>query len=390
MYFCLMIDREITGKLKQLLRYYPIVSLNGPRQSGKSTILKNTFPKLDYISLENPDDYQLAKEDPKRFLSNFSKGAILDEVQHAPELFNYIQTVVDSNPKIKFVLSGSQNFLINHKISQSLAGRVGILTLLPLTLQEIASYKGNTFETRAFQGFYPRVFDKKIPPSLFYPSYVQTYIQRDVLQLLRISDVSLFQKFLRMLANRAGQSLNMNSLANDVGVALNTIKAWISVLEASYIVYLLKPYYKNFDKRLSKTPKIYFYDTGLLCYLLGITEAKQITHHFARGHIFENMVIIDILKTRLNKANFADLYFIQDKLGREIDLVIEKNNSLVAIEIKSSETKSNDFFDNLQYFTKTLTDTIQSRFVIYIGDTAMKTIHGEYLQWKALDKILQL
>ena len=267
-----MIKRQLEKKLKQLYRYFPVVSLNGPRQSGKSTLLKNVFPKLPYITLENPDDLQIALADPRRFLSNYPKGVIIDEVQNAPQLFSYIQGIVDSNRKIKFVLGGSQNFLLSQHISQTLAGRQGVLTLLPFSIAEMkaAGLLKKGFELTAFTGFYPRIYDKKIPPSLFYPSYLQTYVQRDVLQLIKVTDTTAFIKFIRLLAGRVGQLVNLSTLASDIGIAVNTIKAWLAVLEASYVLYLLKPHHENFAKRLVQQPKIYFYDTGLLCYLLGI------------------------------------------------------------------------------------------------------------------------
>lgn len=381
-----MINRNLAPKLRQMLKYFPILSINGPRQSGKSTLLKNTFAELPYITLENPDDLNLALTDPVGFLANFPKGAILDEVQNAPQLFSYLQHIVDTNSKIKFILCGSQNFLLNHQISQTLAGRVGVLTLLPFSLKEIVSIKNNNFESRAFTGFYPRIYDKKIPPILYYPSYLQTYVQRDVLQLLKVTEVSVFTKFIYLLAGRVGQLLNMSSLANDVGVAVNTIKAWISVLEASYIIYLLKPHHNNFNKRLIQSPKIYFYDTGLLCYLLGIQNVAQVKTHFAKGHIFENLVIIDILKNEYNNAQLPALHFWRDKNGNEVDLIIEKANKINAYEIKSSSTKSIHFFDSLDYYKNLAAEQKVNTYVIYTGNESIKLKNGNFIGWKELTK----
>lgn len=387
-----MIQRQIEKKLKQLHRYFPVVSLNGPRQSGKSTLLKNTFPKLPYVTLENPDDLQIALNDPRRFLQNFPLGAVIDEVQNAPQLFSYLQGIVDNDNKIKFILSGSQNFLVNEQISQTLAGRVGVLTLLPFSLLEMrtAGLLKKDFEQMVFTGFYPRIFDKKIPPSLFYPSYLQTYVQRDVLQLIKIADVSLFTKFIRLLAGRVGQLVNFSTLATDVGVAVNTIKAWISVLEASYIIFLLKPHHQNFAKRLVQQPKVYFYDTGLLCYLLGIQNYKQVDTHFARGNIFENLIIIDLLKNKLNTAQQENLFFWRDKNGKEVDCIIETAGKLYPIEIKSSQTKSMHFFDGVNFYKNLAGLKSKQIFVVYGGKEKVVTKDGVMLPWDLMDELYKL
>src|SRR5574338_185871 len=309
-----MIPRQLTQKIKTLFRYFPVLSLNGPRQSGKSTLLKNIFSRLPYISLEDPDNLQLALQDPRRFLGNYTKGVILDEVQNAPKLFSYIQGIVDENAKIKFVLSGSQNFLLNETISQTLAGRTGILNLLPFSIPELQEAKllSSTFEETAWTGFYPRIFDKKIPPSLFYLSYLQTYVQGDMIHITRITDASLFLKFLKLLAGRVGQLLNYSSIASDVGVSVNTIKSWIQVLDMSFVIWLLRPHHNNFSKRLVQQPKIFFYDTGLLCYLLEIEKPRQLHSHFARGGIFENLILLELLKARFNKGLPNNLFFWRD------------------------------------------------------------------------------
>ena len=387
-----MITRQIEKKLKQLYRYFPVVSLNGPRQSGKSTLLKNTFPKLPYVTLENPDDLQIALNDPRRFLQNYPKGVIIDEVQNASPLFSYIQGIVDSNSKIKFVLSGSQNFLMSQHISQTLAGRVGVLTLLPFSITEMkaAGLLKKGFEQTAFTGFYPRIYDKKIPPSLFYPSYLQTYVQRDVLQLIKVADISLFTKFIRLLAGRVGQLVNFSTLATDVGVAVNTIKAWIGVLEASYIIFLLKPHHQNFAKRLVQQPKVYLYDTGLLCYLLGIENAKQVDTHFARGNIFENLVLIDLLKNKLNNAQQDNLFFWRDKNGKEVDCIIDTAGKLYPVEIKSSHTKSLHFFDGLNYYRTLAKTKSKQSFVVYGGKEKVDTKDGLMLPWDEMDELYKL
>ena len=387
-----MIQRQLEKKLKQLYRYFPVVSLNGPRQSGKSTLLKNCFPKLQYITLENPDDLQVALNDPRRFLAAYPKGVIIDEAQHAPQLFSYIQGIADSNNKVKFILSGSQNFLLNQHISQTLAGRVGVATLLPFSLTELSrsGLLKNNFEQTAFTGFYPRIYDKKIPPSLFYPSYLQTYVQRDVLQLIKVADASLFTKFIRLLAGRVGQLINYSSLASDIGVAVNTIKAWVGVLEASYIIFLLKPHHANFAKRLVQQPKIYFYDTGLLCYLLGIEIPKQLTTHFARGGVFENLVIIDLEKNQLNEARQSNLFFWRDKNGKEVDCIIDAAGKLYPIEIKSSHTKSLHFFDGLNYYKWLAKAKSKKSFVVYAGKEKADTKDGLMLPWNEMGELYKL
>ena len=384
-----MIKRQLEAKLKQLYRYYPIISLNGPRQSGKSTLLKNIFTKLPYISLENPDERELALNDPRRFLSNFKKGAILDEVQNAPLLFSYLQGIVDANSKVKFVLSGSQNFLLNEKISQTLAGRVGLLNLLPFSIQELqqASLLKKSFEETAFTGFYPRIFDKKIPPSLFYPSYLQTYVQRDVLQITKIADAAVFIKFLKLVAGRVGQLINFSSLASDTGIAVNTVKNWIQLLEMSFIILQLKPHHNNFSKRLVQQPKLYFYDTGLLCYLLAIEKPAQLHNHFARGNVFENLVILDLLKNRCNRGLQNNLYFWRDNHGKEVDCIIEHASKTYPVEIKSSQTKSIHFFDALQYYAKLSKGKAGKGAVVYSGNEELILSQGYLIPWNKMDRL---
>ena len=387
-----MIQRQLITKLKAIYKYFPVVSLNGPRQSGKSTLLKTTFPALPYITLENPDNLQLLLNDPLGFLNNYPKGLIIDEAQNAPQIFSYIQGIVDSKPKIKFILSGSQNFLLNAHISQTLAGRVGVLTLLPLSVAELQSDKKlkSKFEEVAYTGFFPRIFDKKIPPSFFYPSYLQTYVQRDVLQITKITDSVMFINFLKLLAGRVGQLLNLSSVANDVGVAVNTVKAWIHVLEVSYIIYLLRPHHQNFSKRIVQTPKIYFIDTGLLCYLLEIEKPAQIKTHFAKGGIFENYVIIELLKNRFNSAKLPNSFFWRDKNGHEVDVILETANKLTPVEIKSSATKSTHYFDGLKYYRTLAKEKSKTGFVVYGGLEKIALKAGTMLPWNEMDELYKL
>ena len=387
-----MIQRELVTKLKSIYKYFPVISLNGPRQSGKSTLLKTTFPKLPYITLENLDNLQLVLKDPRGFLDNYPNGVIIDEAQNAPQLFSYIQGIVDENPKIKFILSGSQNFLLNEQISQTLAGRVGVLTLLPFSIAELqaANKLKPKFEDVAFTGFFPRIYAQKIPPAFFYPSYLQTYVQRDVAQITKIADSAMFINFLKLLAGRVGQLLNLSSIANDVGVAVNTIKAWIHILEMSYIIYLLRPHHNNFSKRLVQMPKIYFIDTGLLCYLLEIEKASQIKTHFAKGGIFENYTVIELLKSRYNAAKLPNSFFWRDKNGHEVDVIVETANQLIPIEIKSSQTKSLHFFDGLNYYKGLAEGKSKKAYIVYGGNEKLSTKDGTILPWNMMSEILKL
>jgi len=378
-----MINRELTGKLTQLLALYPIVSLTGPRQSGKTTLVKYVFKSLPYVSLENPDDRSLALNDPKKFLANYPDGAIFDEVQRVPELFSYLQGIVDNNQDAKFVLSGSQNFLLSEQIGQTLAGRVGILKLLPLSMLELDKAKllSGTFEEVAFHGFYPRMFDKKIKSEDFYPYYLQTYVERDVRQLSQIGDLHTFEIFLKLCAGRVGQLLNLSGLSNDCGISVNTVKSWLNILETSYITFRLYPHYKNFNKRLVKMPKLYFYDTGLLSYLLGIKHASQVQLHFAKGAIFENLVIAEFIKQTYHAGRESAIYFWRSHKGKEIDLIIENAGKLTPVEIKSGVTRSVNYFENLMYWNKLSKNDPQKSYVVYAGDSDQLTKEGNLISW---------
>ncbi len=384
-----MINRSLVKKLKEVYRAFPVVSLNGPRQSGKSTLLKKTFTKLPYVSLENPDDLQLALNDPRGFLSLYPKGVIIDEAQNAPQLFSYIQGIVDSNEKVKFVLSGSQNFLMNERITQTLAGRVGVLTLLPFSIEELkqADKLKDKWEELAFKGFYPRLYDKRIHPSIFYPSYLQTYVQRDVQQIIKVADASVFLKFIKLLAGRVGQLINFSSLASDTGVSPNTIKAWVNILEASYIIYLLRPHHNNYSKRLVQMPKIYFIDVGLLCYLLQIENPKQFSTHFAKGGVFENLIIIDLLKQRYNKGLQPNIYFWRDSHGTEVDVLFDKGEKITPIELKSAQTKNLNFFNGINYYRQLAKTNSTKGYVIYGGNDNAVVEDNSLLPWNEVNQI---
>ncbi|MBI4994627.1 ATP-binding protein [Candidatus Peregrinibacteria bacterium] len=382
-----MYTRLLGLKLKQLVKKFPAVAIMGPRQSGKTTLAKTLFKNYNYVSLENFDDKTAAENDPRGFLENFSKGVILDEIQKVPQLFSYLQGIIDQN-KIpgKFILTGSHNFLLHEKITQSLAGRVSIQRLLPLSIQELKKGKfvPRNWESLAFDGFYPFVHAHSVKPADFYNSYIQTYVERDIRSIKNVENLSDFQKFLKLCAGRVGQLLNLSSLALDCGISHTTAKSWLNLLEASFIVYLLRPHYKNFNKRLVKMPKLYFYDTGLLSFLLDLKNKEQLRTHFAHGGIFENFIIAEIVKSAFNRGETANnLYFWRDNVGHEIDLIVEKPNGFLSVEIKASKTMNTVFFDNLKFWQKITGEKSVNSMVIYGGEQSYKLKFGRQIGWNA-------
>jgi hypothetical protein len=387
-----MIRRVIEDKIKQLAEKFPVISVTGPRQSGKTTLIKSMFPDFLYESLEDPDTRLFALSDPRKFLGN-EKKMIIDEIQRAPELFSYIQSITDkSGLNGQYIISGSQSFLLNQHISQSLAGRVAIFNLMPLSLPELRQhgFKITKYEELIYKGFYPRLYDRNILPADFYPNYIQTCLERDVRLLQNIHDLNLFIRFLKLCAGRIGQLLNLNSLANDCGVSPNTAKSWISVLEASFVIFLLQPHFKNFNKRLVKMPKLYFIDTGLASSLLNIESENQLSTHYLRGVLFENFIISEFIKTRLNNGLRSNCYFWRDNKGTEIDCIIENGDVITPVEIKSGNTFNQDFFKNLNYWNKLSGNTIENSYVIYGGDSVRETKDGKLLTWKDLDDVAVL
>ena len=365
-----MIARQMAKLVLETATQYPVVAVTGPRQSGKTTLCRELFPDYIYVNLEKPDTRQFAQEDPNGFLAQFSKPVILDEVQRVPELFSYIMPLVDEHRKMgEFILSGSQNFHLQEAISQSLAGRCATLKLLPLSCREINNRKNHgifqlsteqliadnnpasAFE-QIFRGGYPPIYDRNIQATNWYAQYTQSYLERDVRNLINVGDLETFERFLRLTAGRSGQILNMETLAADVGVSPVTIKRWISLLTASYIIFLLKPHSKNFNKRLIKTPKLYFYDTGLLCYLLNIRSAEDLALHSQRGAIFETYIISELVKSSHNSGIEPPFYFWRDSQGHEVDLLIENGEKLLPIEIKSGQTVASSMFSGLNYWQK--------------------------------------
>lgn len=385
-----MIKRKIEKDLIRLSKSYPIISLTGPRQSGKTTLVKSLFSdKYRYVSLEDLDMRQFANEDPRGFLQHYNEYVIFDEIQNTPHLFSYLQGIVDEkNLPGQFILTGSQNFLLLEKISQSLAGRSAIVHLLPLEFNEIQSYKPHlTLEELIINGFYPRVYERDLIPNEWYNNYLRTYIERDIRQIKNIHDLGTFQLFLKMCASRTGQLLDLSSLGNDCGISHNTAKSWLNILEASFIVFFLRPHYKNYNKRLVKTPKLYFYDTGLLCSLLDIHTKDQLLTHYLKGGIFESFVIAELKKRLYHEIKTTNLYFWRDRYGYEIDCILDKGQQSVPIEIKSSKTIAADFFKNLNYWNELSGNNPNQSYLVFGGDKTQQRSLGKVISWRCLDQI---
>ncbi|MCM1483748.1 MAG: ATP-binding protein [Muribaculaceae bacterium] len=377
-----MIERDLTAKIKQLSEKFPIVTVTGPRQSGKSTLLKNTFPEYKYVSLENPDMRLFASEDPNGFIKTFDNHVIIDEAERVPSLFSYIQTHIDSvNQSGMYMLAGSLNFHLMAAIDQSLAGRTAILKLLPFSRHELheAGALPPTINEQIFTGFYPRIYDKDIAPTDYYQSYIATYVERDVRAMQNIGDLGRFTRFIRLCAGRIGQLLNKSNLATEAGVTIPTVESWLSVLEASYILYRLEPNFNNYNKRIVKTPKLFFYDTGLACNLLGIRYAEQLDTHFLRGALFENMVINQFFKNWLNKGINPDLTFWRDSTGLEVDLIETIGLEQHGYEIKSGSTFSPTFFNGLKKWGELSGTPENRRTVIYSGNDSLHTSNGNVM-----------
>ncbi len=398
-----MIRRALEPVLKKLARQYPVVTLTGPRQSGKTTLVQAVFPRHEYASLEEPDVREYALEDPRGFLAQFTGGVVLDEVQRVPALFSYLQTIVDREDRPgRFILSGSQNFLLLGSISQSLAGRSAILHLLPFSLRELMGRKPLSLESLGrelprgrgqsppdlmetlFRGFYPRIHDKHLDPGTWYSGYYQTYVERDVREIVNVGDLEAFGRFVRLCAGRNGQLLNLSSLGNDCGITHTTAGRWISILEASFLVHLLRPYHANFGKRLIKSPKLYFLDTGLLCYLLRIQSPADLRLHASRGAIFESFVISELIKSFLHQGKEPDLYFWRDATGHEIDAVVDQGSERVAVEIKSGETVAADFFAGLEFWRTLVGDPEAPAALVTGGDRSSRRRGFQVYSWMEL------
>ena len=355
--------------LKDLAKKFPVVTITGPRQSGKTTLCRMAFPQMAYVNLEEPDTREFALNDPRGFLAQFPKGAILDEIQRVPDIVSYIQSIVDAFDFTgNFILTGSHNLSVSNTVNQSLAGRTALLTLLPFSLAEISTnWADSKTDNQIYMGGYPRIFDRELNPTQAMSDYVATYIERDVRQLSMVQDLTVFQKFVRLCAGRTGEIINYARLSNDTGVAQPTVKKWLSLLEASFICFRLPPFFRNISKRLVKSPKLYFYDTGLAAYLMGINSIDQIPTHPLRGMLFENMVVTEVMKFFFNNGqNGTGLTFYRDSNGNEVDLVIQQAADIVPLEIKSASTINSVFFKGLKKF-KSSTDRATEGILIYGG-----------------------
>ena len=386
-----MIKRQAEILLLELAKGYPLLAITGPRQSGKTTLAQATFPNKRYVSLEDLDEREFADQDPRGFLARFPDGAILDEIQRCPNLFPYLQTRVDAEKRMGlFVLTGSQQFGLMSNITQTLAGRVGLIQLLPFSLQELqaANEPILSLDDILWRGMYPPIHDRNLAPEKWFANYVMTYLERDVRQVLEVQSLSLFQRFIKMCAARVGQLINMSSLAIDCGVSHNTIRSWLSVLEAGYVVFMLQPHHQNFGKRLVKTPKLYFYDTGLAAFLLGIRDTEHLSIHSARGSLFENMVVSELLKQRYNQGLTSNLYFWRNNIGDEVDVVIEHGEKLMPIEIKSSQTFSADYLTGINKCMKIAGDAAFTPQLIYGGSENMTRNGIEVRSWKEISQRL--
>jgi predicted AAA+ superfamily ATPase len=384
-----MIIRAASTKIKYLAKKFPAVGLLGPRQSGKTTLAKELFPNKPYISFENHDNVLLASKDPRAFLSLYKTGAIFDEIQRVPQLLSYIQGVIDEQPnKVGlFIITGSQNLLLLESISQTLAGRIAFVHLLPFSYKELSSskYGAISLNKLILNGGYPRLYDKKIKPVDYYPNYLLTYVERDVRQIKNITNLAMFQRFLKVCATRVGQEVNYTSIGNDTGVDQKTILSWFGILEASFIAFRLQPFYNNLGKRLTQMPKLYFYDTGLCSSLLELESESHVNTHPLRGALFENLIILELLKARFNNGQRSNLFYWRDRTGNEIDVLMDQSSQVVPIEIKTATTFTNDFLKGIKYWKKINPD-VKNSYVVFTGQSSSIDL-TDILNWKEIDKI---
>jgi len=385
-----MIKRNIEDELLKLANEFPVVAVLGPRQSGKTTIVKHTFSTYKYVSMEDSDSRTFASEDPRGFFKKYDKNVIIDEIQRIPELLSYIQTITDNmNEEGIFIITGSHNYLLMEKVTQSLAGRVGISTLLPLSYNELLNDNEKiTLFDLLYKGGYPRLYDKKIRTSTYYNSYLHTYIERDIRLIKNISDYDLFIKFIRLLAGRTGQIVNTVSLGDDCGISHNTVKEWISLLETSYIIFKLQPFYKNYNKRLIKSPKIYFYDTGLVSFLLGIKDSDEILTNYMYGNIFETFIISNLIKFNYNHGKFINFYYWRDNHRNEVDLIIEDGDIFKVVEIKGGSTFNKDMLKGINYMQKIPKQDFHNFSLIYSGEDDFTYNSVNITSWKNSNYLL--
>lgn len=387
-----VIRRTLEPRLRSLAEKFPVITVTGPRQSGKTTLCRAVFPHKPYVSLEPPDVQEFARRDPRQFLAERPDGAVLDEVHRVPELLSYVQTVVDEKPTVgRFVLTGSANFALLESLGQSLAGRTALLELLPLSLEEVRRFPDPPTDLLDLlvRGSAPATYDRRLTPDDWYPSYVATYVERDVRMILNVGDLIAFQTFLRLCAGRSGQLVNLSSLGADAGLTHVTAKAWLSVLEAGYVAWRLPPFHANVTTRLVKTPKLHFFDTGMVCYLLGIRSADHLREHPLRGAIFETWVASEIRKARVHRGEAPSLSFFRDRKGHEVDLIVDLGRELLAVETKSGQTVASDFFAGLRELDRVIAAARPRRrsvsFVVYGGSESQQRSAGRVLPWSAID-----
>lgn len=384
------IHRELSSVLEEAYRYFSVITVTGPRQSGKTTLIRNMFPHLPYYSLESLDIRSFAENDPIAFLNQNEEGMILDEVHNAPDLLSYIQGIVDEHPDKRYILSGSSQFAMLKRVTQSLAGRTAVFELMPLSYSETKDLTADVpLDKLLFNGFYPAIYSGRNVPEFLYPAYMKTYLDRDVRDLLQIKDMMQFHIFIKLCAGRIGSLFKASELANEIGVSPNTITSWLSVLQASYIVTLLPPYFENTSKRLTKMPKLYFLDTGLACYLLGIESPEQLSRDKMRGALFENFVVTEALKQRYNQGKESNLYFYRDSNQNEIDLLLKRNTRLYSIEIKSSMTYHKDFEKALKRIDEWVKAPVDGKAVVYAGNFENTAGEIKLLNYTNMDEVLK-
>ncbi len=382
------LKRSLKSAIDVYRQKYPVITITGPRQSGKTTFLRSEFPEYRYANLENPDTQNFAETDPNAFFNLYDKYVIFDEVQRVPALFSYIQALVDESRIMgQFILSGSQNFNLMQNITQSLAGRVALFRLLPFDFTELkmAGLLDADFAVNMHKGFYPAIYDRDIPSKMFYSNYIQTYIERDLSEIIQVRDLKLFRNFISLCAARAGNVINLNSLANECGISQPTAKSWLSVLESSYIVFQLQPYFSNMNKRVTKSSKLYFYDSGLLSYLLKITDANSLQLSPHKGSVFENMIIAEYLKASYHQNLLRDFWFWHDAVGHEVDLLWQDDERLNLVEIKATQTIMSDLFKGMAYFENLAPELVKSKSLVYAGMENQQRSNENVVSWYDLD-----
>lgn len=382
------LKRSLKSAIDVYRQKYPVITITGPRQSGKTTFLRSEFPEYRYVNLENPDTRNFAATDPNAFFNLYDKYVIFDEVQRVPALFSYIQALVDESRIMgQFILSGSQNFHLMQNITQSLAGRVALFRLLPFDFTELkmAGLLDADFAVNMYKGFYPAIYDRDIPSKMFYSNYIQTYIERDLSEIIQVRDLKLFRNFISLCAARAGNVINLNSLANECGISQPTAKSWLSVLESSYIVFQLQPYFSNMNKRVTKSSKLYFYDSGLLCHLLKISDAGSLQLSTHKGSVFENMIVAEYLKASYHQNLLRDFWFWRDSAGHEVDLLWQDDERLNLVEIKATQTIMSDLFKGMSYFENLAPQLVKSKTLVYAGLENQQRSNENVVSWYGLD-----